>query len=128
MLSVVGVLERELEHIMSVHHVLAVSSLYALTPGRLWSLLAILLALAAMVLAARGLARPHGDVGSATRMANLSLVGGLAGSVIGGAVVAAADGGPGTGYGIVGGFVALTVGLLAVVLGGFALARARRVA
>ena len=40
--------------------------------------------------------------------------------------VAAADGGPGTGYGIVGGYVALVVGLIAVVLGGLALSRARR--
>jgi hypothetical protein len=42
-------------------------------------------------------------------------------------VVAAAEGGPGTGYGIVGGYVALVVGLAAVVLGGWALARRARV-
>ena len=58
-----------------------------------------------------------------------SLVGallGLAGVVVGGLVVGAAKGGPGTGYGIVGGVVALVVGLLAVVLGGVVLARSRR--
>ncbi|MEO6085116.1 MAG: DUF6223 family protein, partial [Umezawaea sp.] len=48
---------------------------------------------------------------------------GLAGAVIGLLVVAAAEGGPGTGYGIVGGYVALVVGLVAVLLGGLALAR-----
>jgi hypothetical protein len=42
--------------------------------------------------------------------------------------VAAADGGPGTGYGIVGGYVALAVGLVAVVLGGLVVARSRRTA
>jgi len=50
---------------------------------------------------------------------------GLAGVVIGGLVVAAAEGGPGTGYGIVGGFVAVVVGLVGVVVGGLALARSR---
>lgn len=43
-----------------------------------------------------------------------------------GLVVAAAEGGPGTGYGIVGGFVALVVALIAMVLGGPTLARSRR--
>nr|BFE79161.1 hypothetical protein GCM10020093_017620 [Planobispora longispora] len=42
--------------------------------------------------------------------------------------MAAAEGGPGTGYGIVGGFAALAVGLVAMVLGGLALARSRRIA
>jgi hypothetical protein len=41
-------------------------------------------------------------------------------------VVAAADGGPGTGYGIVGGFVAVVIGLIATVLGWLALVRSRR--
>jgi len=50
----------------------------------------------------------------------------LAGLVIGGLVVAAADGGPGTGNGIVGGFAALVLGLIAMVLGRLALARSRR--
>ena len=46
--------------------------------------------------------------------------------VIGGLVVAAAEGGPGTGYGIVDGFAALVLGLIATVLGRLALARSRR--
>ena len=56
----------------------------------------------------------------------MALVAGLIGMVIGGLVVAAADGGPGTGNGLVGGFVALVMGLIAMVLGGLALARSRR--
>jgi len=42
--------------------------------------------------------------------------------------VAAAEGGPGTGYGIVGGYVALVIGVIATVIGGLALARSRRAA
>jgi hypothetical protein len=56
----------------------------------------------------------------------VALVAGLAGAVVGGLVVAAAEGGPGTGYGIVGGYLALAVGLIAMVLGGLALVRRRR--
>ncbi|WP_405148686.1 DUF6223 family protein [Sphaerisporangium sp. NBC_01403] len=58
----------------------------------------------------------------------MALAAGLACTVIGGLVVAAADGGPGTGYGIVGGYVDLVVGPIAMVLGGLALARSRRTA
>ena len=54
------------------------------------------------------------------------MVAGLIGMVLGGLVVATADGGLGTGNGIVGGFVALVIGLIATVLGGLALARSRR--
>jgi hypothetical protein len=53
-------------------------------------------------------------------------VAGLAGAVIGALVVAAAEGGPGTGYGIVGGYLALAVGLISMALGGLTLARSRR--
>ena len=51
---------------------------------------------------------------------------GLACAVIGALVVAAAEGGPGTGYGIVGGFVDLAVGAAAMALGGLAPACSRR--
>jgi hypothetical protein len=57
-----------------------------------------------------------------------AIAAGLAGAVIGGLVVAAAGGGPGTGYGIVGGYVAVVIGLVAVVVGGVALTRSRRAA
>ena len=46
--------------------------------------------------------------------------------VVGGLVLAVADGGPGTGNGVVGGALALVLGLIAMVLGGLALARSRR--
>lgn len=97
-------------------HVLAVGT-YDLTPGRVWSLIAVLLGLAGLVAGGLALARGRGAV--------VALGGGLAAVVIGGWVVAAAKGGPGTGYGIVGGYVDLVIGVVALVLGGLATARSR---
>ena len=103
-------------------------SAYAMTAGRLWSLVAALLGLAGVVIGGLALARSTGRIGTGTgrRGAIVALAAGLAGAVVGGLVVAAADGGPGTGYGIVGGYIALVVGLIAMALGGLALARSRR--
>jgi hypothetical protein len=106
-------------------------SAYALTAGRLWSVVATLVGLAGVVVGGLALAR-SGRIGTGTgrRGAIVALAAGLAGAAIGGLVVAAAaaaNGGPGTGYGIVGGFVALVVGLIGMVLGGLALARSRRI-
>ncbi|WP_285632732.1 DUF6223 family protein [Lentzea sp. NBRC 102530] len=53
---------------------------------------------------------------------------GAVGAVIGVAVVLMAEGGPGTGYGIVGGWVSLVVGAVAVVLGGVVTRRGARAA
>jgi hypothetical protein len=100
---------------MNVH--LAAVSAYDLTPGRLWSLIAALLGLVGVVAGVLALTRRRGAI--------VALAGGLAGALIGGWVVAAAQGGPGTGYGIVGGYAALVIGLAAVVLGGLAVARSR---
>jgi peptidoglycan/LPS O-acetylase OafA/YrhL len=94
----------------------------ALTPGRLWSLIGAAVGVAGVVAGVVALARPS----RSGRRGRGAVVAGLVGGGIGGAVVAAAEGGPNTGYGIVGGFVALGVGLVAVVLGGLALLRSRR--
>ncbi|MFI7129359.1 DUF6223 family protein [Nonomuraea sp. NPDC050153] len=103
-------------------------SAYALTTGRLWSLVAAALGLAGVVVGGLALARSAGRTGTGTgrRGSVVALVTGLAGAVIGGLVVAAAEGGPGTGYGIVGGYAALVVGLVAMALGGLAMTRSRR--
>ena len=58
----------------------------------------------------------------------MALVLGPIGLVIGGLVVATADGGLGTGNGLAGGIVAMMVGLIGMALGGPALARSRRTA
>ncbi|MCA2228590.1 DUF6223 family protein [Nonomuraea aurantiaca] len=100
---------------------------YTLTTGRLWSVVGALLGLAGIVIGGLALARSVRRVGNGRRRgAIVALAVGLAGVVIGGLVVGAADGGPGTGYGIVGGYVDLVVGPIAMVLGGLALARSRR--
>ena len=78
------------------------------------------------IVGARALARSVRRLDTGRRGAIVALAAGLTGMVVGGLVVAAAEGGPGTGYGIVGGLVALAVGLIAIVLGGLALARSRR--
>jgi hypothetical protein len=109
-------------------HVLAQSdpvSAYTLTAGRFWSLVAALVGLTGVVIGGLTLAR-SGRIGNGGRGAIVALAAGLAGGAIGGLVVAAADGGPGSGSGIVGGFVALAVGLTGMALGGLALARSRR--
>jgi uncharacterized protein DUF6223 len=54
------------------------------------------------------------------------LVTGLLAVVNGGLLLAIANGGPGTGNGVVGAAGAVVLGLIAMVLGGLALARSRR--
>jgi hypothetical protein len=56
----------------------------------------------------------------------VALVAGLIAVVNGGLNLAIANGGPGTGNGVVGGAAALVLGLIAMALGGLALARSRR--
>jgi uncharacterized protein DUF6223 len=96
---------------------------YGLTAGRFWSLVAAFIGIAGVVLGGMALARRRRF---GQRSSIVALAAGVVGMGVGGAVVAAAKGGPGTGYGIVGGYVALVVGFVAVTLGGLALARSRR--
>ncbi|MEP6986391.1 MAG: DUF6223 family protein [Chloroflexota bacterium] len=56
----------------------------------------------------------------------MALVAGLIALVNGWLVLAVANGGPGTGHGVVGGAAATVLGLIDVVIGGLALARSRR--
>lgn len=93
---------------------------YNLTSGRAWSLVAAGVGLVGAVTGGLALARAW------WRGAVVALGAGLAGAVVGGLVVAAAEGGPGTGYGIVGGYLAVVVGVVAMALGGLAMARARQ--
>lgn len=110
------------QHLLATTHVMAQSSGAYLTAGRFWSLVAVLLGLVGVIVGGRALARSR-RVGVARRNAVVALVAGMAGTGIAGVVVAAAEGGPGTGYGIVGGFMGLVVGLVAMVLAGLALRR-----
>jgi hypothetical protein len=110
-------------HLLAAHDLAQpATSAYTLTAGRSWSLVAALLGLVGVVLGVLALTR----AGTGRRRAVVASATGLVGAVIGVLVVAAAKGGPGTGYGIVGGYLALVVGLVALLLGGLALARSPR--
>ncbi|MEU8322508.1 DUF6223 family protein [Nonomuraea sp. NPDC048881] len=137
---------------MFIDHLLAAQAdpvaAYAMTTGRMWSLIAAGLGLAGVAVGGLGLARATGRLrrratpgtgtgsgtGTATvaatgkRGAVVALAAGVTSIVIGGWVIGAAKGGPGTGYGIVGGYLDLILGLASVVLGVLVLNRARRTA
>src|SRR5262245_50950712 len=106
----------------------AASTVYGVTPRRLWATTAVLLGLAGVVIGGLALARPTGRFGTASGRlgAIVALVAGLMAVVNGGLNLAIANGGPGTGNGVVGGAAAFVLGLIAVALGGLALARCRR--
>jgi hypothetical protein len=109
---------------MSFAHAMAQSvDAYTLTAGRLWATSAALLGLVGAVVGGQALARSRRRTGTG---AFVALGSGLVAMVGGGVNLAVADGGPGTGNGVVGGALALMVGLLAMIFGGLALARSRR--
>jgi hypothetical protein len=100
---------------------------YTLTSARFWATSAALLGLVGAVVGGLALARSVRRIGNGGRKgAIVALVSGLI-AVVGGALnLAVADGGPGTGNGVVGGAIALVLGLIGMALGGPALARSRR--
>jgi hypothetical protein len=100
---------------------------YTLTAARLWATAAALVGLVGAIIGGLALARSVRRIGNGGRKrAVVALVAGLI-AMVGGAVnLAVADGGPGTGNGVVGGALALVLGLLGLVLGGLVVARSRR--
>jgi hypothetical protein len=108
----------------------AATTVYGLTPRRLWATTIAVVAVVGVAIGGLALARPASRLGTASGRlgAIVALVAGLIAVVNGGLVLAVANGGPGTGNGVVGGAGALVLGLIATVLGGLALARCRRTA
>ena len=108
----------------------AVTTVYALTPRRLWATTAAVLALVGVVIGGLALCRPASRFGTASGRlgAIVALVAGLMALVNGGLNLAIANGGLGSGNGVVGGAAAFVLGLIAVALSGLALARCRRTA
>ena len=98
----------------------AATTVYGLTPRRLWATSVAVLALVGVVIGGLALARPARRFG-----AIVTLVAGPIALVNGGLVLAIANGGPGSGNGVVGGAAALVLGLIATVLGGLGMARRR---
>ena len=108
----------------------AATTVYGLTPRRLWATMVAVLAAVGVVIGGLALARPASRFGTGSGQlgAIVGLVAGLIAVVNGGLVLAVANGGPGTGNGVVGGAGAMVAGLIGMALGGLALARSRRTA
>ena len=106
----------------------AATTVYGLTPRRLWATTVAVLALVGVLIGGLALARPASRFGTASGRlgAIVALVAGLIAAVNGGLVLAIANGGPGTGNGVVGGAGALVLGLIAMALGGLAPVRSNR--
>src|SRR5262249_42291498 len=106
----------------------AATTVYGLTPRRLWATTAFVLALVGVVIGGLALRRSTGRIGAGNgRMgAIVALVAGTIAVINGGLNLAIAKGGPGSGNGVVGGAAALVLGLIAMALGGLGLARSRR--
>ena len=103
----------------------AATTVYGPTARRLWAATVAVLALFGVVVGGLAVGRPASRFGTAR--GRLAAIGaGLIAVTNGGLVLAIADGGPGTGNGVVGGAGALVLGLIAMALGGLALARSRR--
>jgi len=96
----------------------AATTVYGLTLRRLWATAVVVLGLGGVVIGGLALARPARRFG-----AIVTLVAGPIALVNGGLVLAIANGGPGSGNGVVGGAAALVLGMIATVLGGLALCR-----
>jgi len=98
-----------------------VAAAYTLTGGRLTATAAALVSMGSLVLGGLALARP-----GRSRRPVSALVAGAAGLLTGAFVLAVADGGPGSGSGVVGAYAAVAFGLIGAGLGGLALSRSRR--
>ena len=130
-----GVMVAAAAFVAAVHAVLvaahvsepAATTVYGLTPRRLWATTAAALALVSVVIGGLALVRPAGRFGSASRRLGpiVALVAGVIAAVNGGLNVAVATGGPGTGNGVVGGAAAFVLGLIGAAIASLALARRR---
>jgi hypothetical protein len=111
----------------------AATTVYGLTPRRLWATMAAVLALVSLVIGGLALARPASRFSTASAPRgfplgiSVALVAGLIAAVNGGLNLAFANGGPGTGNGVVGGAGALVLGLIAMAVSGLAMDRSRRI-
>ena len=104
----------------------AATTVHGLTARRLWATTAAMLALVGVALGGWALARPGSRFTAPARLG--AIVAGLIAAVNGGVNLAIANGGPGTGNGVVGAAAAFVLGLIGMALGGLALARSRRIA
>jgi len=107
----------------------AIATVYGLTPRRRWALVVIVMALVSVIIGWRTFrqsAASRISILKGKRRAIAAIVLGLLAVISGGLNLAAANGGPGTGNGVVGSAQALVLGLIGIVLGGLTLTRYRR--
>src|SRR5262249_44454213 len=106
----------------------AATTVYGLTPRRLWATTAFALALVGVVIGGLALRRSAGPIsaGNGRMWAILALVAGLTAAGTGGLNLAGAEGGPGGGNGVVGGPAPPVRGCFGMVIAGLSLARSRR--
>src|SRR6476646_10234358 len=106
----------------------AAITVQGLTPRRLWAITAALLGLSGVIAGWLAAFRSTTGFTTTTRrcVANVAFGAGLLAAVNGGLNVAVANGGPGTGNGVVGGAATFVLKLIALTLGGRALAQSRR--
>jgi hypothetical protein len=106
----------------------AAITVYGPTSRRLWATTAGALALVGVVVGGLALARSS-RIGNGGRLGVIvAWVAGAVAAINGGLVLAVADGGPGSGNGVVGGAGALVLGVIGMALGALALRRSRRAA
>jgi hypothetical protein len=105
----------------------AVSTVQGPTTRRLWATTAGVLALISVVIGGLSLARSAKHFGTAARLGVIvALAVGLVAAINGALVLAVANGGLGSGNGVVGGAAALVLGIIGMITGGMALGRSRR--
>jgi hypothetical protein len=107
----------------------AAVTVYGPTSRRLWATAAGALALVGVVVGGLALARSIRRIGNGGRLgATVALVAGPVAAINGGLVLAVANGGPGSGNGVVGGAGALVLGVIGMALGALSLRSSRRTA
>lgn len=105
----------------------AATTVQGLTTRRLWATTSGLLALISVVIGGLALAFSTNHFGTVGRLGVIvALAAGLVAVINGALVLAVANGGLGSGNGVVGGAAALVLGVIGIVTGGLALRGSRR--
>jgi hypothetical protein len=104
----------------------AATTVHGWTPRRLWATMSVVMAAVGVVIGGLALARTARLSTASRRLgAIVALVAGVIGAVNGGLNLVMANGGPGTGNGVVGGAAAFVLGLVALAVGALVLVRCR---
>jgi len=102
------------------------NTVHGLTLRRLWATTAVVFGFAAAIIGSMALVRAARRIGNHGRNgAIVALVAGIIALVNGALNLAVANGGPGTGNGVVGGAIAFVLGLIGMALGGLVRFRSR---